>query len=63
MCTGRYGKSVTEWVAKGGSVSWEESHSVIQLCARQEGNGEEKNTEELREMRKEGTERKKEPML
>jgi hypothetical protein len=38
---------MTEWTQRGKSVSWEKSRSMIQLCARQEGNKEKK--EELRE--------------
>lgn len=41
---------ICQW---GECVSWEKSRSVIQLCARQEGNEEERNTEELREGGKE----------
>jgi len=37
---------------RGKSVSWEKSRSMIQLCARREGNREKKNTEESREGRK-----------
>jgi len=42
------------------SVSWEKSRSVIQLCARQEGNDEERDTEELTKGEgRDGEERKK----
>ena len=55
MCTYRDGKGQERdrmEMERGKSVSWEKSRSMIQLCARQEGNREKKNTEESREGRK-----------
>jgi len=49
----KYQECIRIGTGRGESVNWEKSRSVIQLCARQKGNEEERNTKELREGRKE----------